>query len=208
MEYISYNTKRAICSKERAATSTWKFRPQSLFTPPSSSSTFVSDYLNRDLYGSNYGVITDYVMIFAKADDDFHNLAQTLEVRSSLLGFHEIRFLATMAIENQEKTIREIQPKKTVKMVIHRDFRASNLLLDDNFLCNFNLTREGPQGGNTHVTAAKIARHGYTAPEYVQTGYYRLKRGLYELYEIITGQQTIEKKKPASLLEWVKEYSA
>ncbi|KAL0729111.1 hypothetical protein Bca4012_025204 [Brassica carinata] len=98
--------------------------------------------------------------------------------------------------------------KLTPVEVIHRDFRASNLLLDDNFLCNFNLTREGPQGGNTHVTAAKIARHGYTAPEYVQTGYYRLKRGLYELYEIITGQQTIEKKKPASLLEWVKEYSA
>ncbi|KAF2603698.1 hypothetical protein F2Q70_00025653 [Brassica cretica] len=30
------------------------------------------------------------------------------------------------------------------------------------FTCN--LAREGPQGNNTHVTTAKVARHGYTKP--------------------------------------------
>ncbi|KAF3500914.1 hypothetical protein F2Q69_00041149 [Brassica cretica] len=28
----------------------------------------------------------------------------------------------------------------------------------------FNLAREGPQGNNTHVTTAKVARHGYSKP--------------------------------------------
>ncbi|KAF3540746.1 hypothetical protein F2Q69_00024085 [Brassica cretica] len=100
--------------------------------------------------------------------------------------------------------------------VIYRDFKSSNVLLNDEFcpkLSDFGLVREGPQGDNTHVTTAKVGTEGYAAPEYVQTGHLRLKSDVYSfgvvLYEIISGRRTIERNKPPAerrLLEWVKEY--
>ncbi|KAL4315181.1 probable serine/threonine-protein kinase PBL20 [Arachis ipaensis] len=41
--------------------------------------------------------------------------------------------------------------------VIYRDFKCSNILLDENFrpkLSDFGLTREGPEAGHTHVSTA------------------------------------------------------
>ncbi|CAN6802480.1 hypothetical protein Bca4012_078166 [Brassica carinata] len=102
--------------------------------------------------------------------------------------------------------------------VIYRDFKSSNVLLNDEFcpkLSDFGLAREGPHGDNTHVTTARVGTHGYAAPEYVQTGHLRMKSDVYSfgvvLYEIITGRRTIERNKPAAeqrLLEWIKEYPA
>lgn len=50
--------------------------------------------------------------------------------------------------------------------VIYRDFKSSNVLLDDDFnskLSDFGLAREGPEGDNTHVTTAVSNIFSYLA---------------------------------------------
>lgn len=102
--------------------------------------------------------------------------------------------------------------------VIFRDFKSSNVLLDQNFnakLSDFGLAREGPQGDRTHVSTMPVGTYGYAAPEYVETGHLKSNSDLYSfgvvLYEILTGRRAIDRNLPQSeqkLLEWVKQFPA
>ncbi|XP_021756437.1 probable serine/threonine-protein kinase PBL19 [Chenopodium quinoa] len=100
--------------------------------------------------------------------------------------------------------------------VIFRDFKTSNVLLDENFqakLSDFGLAREGPTPGSSHVSTAVVGTHGYAAPDYIETGHLSSKSDVWSfgivLYEILTGRRSLERSLPKpeqQLLSWVKQF--
>ncbi|CAK9188253.1 unnamed protein product [Ilex paraguariensis] len=100
--------------------------------------------------------------------------------------------------------------------LIFRDFKTSNVLLDENFnakLSDFGLARQGPAAGLSHVSTSVVGTVGYAAPEYVRTGRLTVKSDVWSfgvvLYELITGRRAVERNLPRNeqkLLEWVRPY--
>ncbi|CAH2060208.1 unnamed protein product, partial [Thlaspi arvense] len=100
--------------------------------------------------------------------------------------------------------------------LIFRDFKSSNILLDERFgakLSDFGLARQGPPEGLGHVSTSVVGTVGYAAPEYVQTGKLTAKSDVWSfgvvLYELITGRRALDRNLPRGeqkLLEWVKPY--
>ncbi|XP_077253958.1 putative serine/threonine-protein kinase PBL23 [Tasmannia lanceolata] len=89
--------------------------------------------------------------------------------------------------------------------VIYRDFKASNILLSEDFtpkLSDFGLAKLGPTGDKSHVSTRVMGTYGYCAPEYAMTGQLTTKSDVYSFgvvfLEIITGRRAIDNAKPAS----------
>lgn len=83
--------------------------------------------------------------------------------------------------------------------VIYRDFKSSNLLLDQDFdtkLSDFGLAKLGPIGDTLHVSSRVMGTYGYCAPEYQRTGHLTVKSDVYSfgvvLLELITGRRVID----------------
>ncbi|KAJ7558236.1 hypothetical protein O6H91_04G029800 [Diphasiastrum complanatum] len=83
--------------------------------------------------------------------------------------------------------------------VIYRDFKSSNILLDEIFhpkLSDFGLAKLGPVGDKTHVSTRVMGTYGYCAPEYAMTGQLTVKSDVYSfgvvLLELITGRRAID----------------
>ena len=99
--------------------------------------------------------------------------------------------------------------------VIYRDFKSSNILLDEGFhpkLSDFGLAKLGPTGDKSHVSTRVMGTYGYCAPEYAMTGQLTIKSDVYSfgvvLLELITGRKAIDSSKShgqQSLVAWVRD---
>ncbi|XP_020111719.1 serine/threonine-protein kinase PBS1-like isoform X1 [Ananas comosus] len=96
--------------------------------------------------------------------------------------------------------------------VIYRDFKSSNILLDEGFhpkLSDFGLAKLGPVGDKSHVSTRVMGTYGYCAPEYAMTGQLTVKSDVYSfgvvLLELITGRKAIDSTRPhgeQNLVSW------
>ena len=97
--------------------------------------------------------------------------------------------------------------------VIYRDFKSSNILLDEDFnpkLSDFGLAKIAPKEGEGCVTTRVMGTFGYCAPEYASTGELTTKSDIYSFgvvfLEIITGRRVIDTARATeeqNLIEWV-----
>ncbi|RWR74476.1 serine/threonine-protein kinase PBS1 [Cinnamomum micranthum f. kanehirae] len=98
--------------------------------------------------------------------------------------------------------------------VIYRDFKSSNILLDEEYnpkLSDFGLAKLGPTGENTHVSTRVMGTYGYCAPEYAMTGQLTVKSDVYSFgvvfLELITGRRAFDSSRvhgQQSLVAWAR----
>lgn len=98
--------------------------------------------------------------------------------------------------------------------VIYRDFKSSNILLDEGYhpkLSDFGLAKLGPVGDKSHVSTRVMGTYGYCAPEYAMTGQLTVKSDVYSFgvvfLELITGRRAIDSTRPQgeqNLVTWVR----
>ncbi|CAI7896988.1 unnamed protein product [Closterium sp. NIES-53] len=137
-------------------------------------------------------------------EDHLHDLP---EGRASLEWSKRMR-VAAGAAKGLEYLHEEASPP-----VIYRDFKSSNILLDENWhpkLSDFGLAKLGPVGDKTHVSTRVMGTYGYCAPEYAMTGQLTVKSDVYSfgvvLLELITGRKAIDSSRPHgehNLVAWV-----
>lgn len=98
--------------------------------------------------------------------------------------------------------------------VIHRDFKASNILLENDFnpkVSDFGLAKAAPDEGREHLSTRVMGTFGYVAPEYAMTGHLLVKSDVYSygvvLLELLSGRQPVDTLKPpaqANLVTWAR----
>ncbi|XP_058756140.1 receptor-like serine/threonine-protein kinase ALE2 [Vicia villosa] len=83
--------------------------------------------------------------------------------------------------------------------VIHRDFKSSNILLEDDFtpkVSDFGLARTAVDEESRHISTRVVGTFGYVAPEYAMNGHLHVKSDVYSygvvLLELLTGRKPID----------------
>ncbi|BFG30957.1 hypothetical protein CerSpe_172310 [Prunus speciosa] len=106
----------------------------------------------------------------------------------------------------------EFLHEHAIPPVIHRDFKCTSILLDQNFrakVSDFGLAKTGSKKINGQISTRVLGTTGYLAPEYASTGQLTTKSDVYSygavLLELLTGRVPVDTKRPPEervLISW------
>ncbi|KAK1283715.1 Serine/threonine-protein kinase [Acorus calamus] len=127
---------------------------------------------------------------------------------------NHLQWCTRMKIAAEVAKCLEYLQTKASPLVIHRNLKPSNILLDAEFnpkVSGFGLAKLGPTGDRSHVSTRMIGIPGYIAPEFMNSGQLTVKCDIYSfgviLLELITGRRAIDVTRPSeehSLVTWAK----
>ncbi|KAK8945960.1 Receptor-like serine/threonine-protein kinase ALE2 [Platanthera guangdongensis] len=154
-------------------------------------------------------------------EEDNHGLVYELvrngSVESHLHGTHRdrgpLKWDARMKIAIGAARALAYLHEDSDPCIIHRDFKASNILLEEDFtpkVSDFGLAREARDRSH-HISTQVMGTFGYVAPEYAMTGHLLVKSDVYSygvvLLELLTGRKPVyitPANEPENLVNWAR----